>query len=265
MLNKTFVNPKLILGIMGSLTIMALLFSSQVANSNPDIDATIFIDEHMPEYGVAYYAAVDNTTSTASAHIEYKSDSEEDIERYVAFSQQKFEELAKHLGSDDSIPVEVTFAAPLSKAQFTEFATQYALDIDHYQMYFVRGAGDLSRGDLTTVQGTPSDSELISPAELALMEEGVRESAGSDVRFVGWVSVKGRANATAIRQMNRDKRVFLADATDQFMANLLTESTLRQTNISRRVYRQILNEGFTDIYRAPLAYSLVKVGLMDID
>lgn len=265
-MNKVTMKKNLTLYVSGILVIVGLLaalFVTSSVLSSPVIDETIVAEQYEADNSIYFGVGIDNAYEEAVARIDYARDSVEAIESYVEFNQQQIEKLSEL--NVTTIATEVTFAHPLNEDSFVNFVEQYGLDVNSYTMYAVSGENDIPlNGDIHTIYGAPADGNLIPGDMFDMTLEGVAESAAKEIRFVGWVSLNVNATGEQIQSMSADSDVFLVDVTTLIVESMLTADNLINADVSWLMRRKVLADGFAEVHRPQLAYSLAELGILDL-
>ena len=240
--------------------LLYLLVTSAVS-SQTQIDTTelySFVDER---HGVEILMGIDHEANEAVAHVSYQQDTVEGIQNYVEYNDLQLAQLAKNLAPKEIIPVEITFSKPLTQSEFEQFVKESGVTVEKYHLFAVTGTGRLP-GEIHTIGGNPSDTELVPEDSFELTVAGVKEFAGKDARLLGWVTLYGETSIAQISEIKSREDVFLVDVSHSIVEAELTQEKLRDAGISRANSRQFVKNGLTTVHRAPMSYTIAELGLL---
>lgn len=235
------------------------VISNRRATARPQEDATIVLAIEDKPLGVSYLIGVDNQANEVIGRVEYDR-TVTGIENYRTFNNQELTQILQNTDTKDTIPVKVTFSTPLSQAEFTEFVEQFEISVENYIIYMLEPDGKTA-----TIQGSPSDAELIPVEFFNTATTSISQEYNSGAELLGWVEVNGTVQANHISEMQTDARVFLIDVMQLFLESKLTGEALASAGVARSVRQELLQAGFTEIYQAPVAWELYHLGMMELD
>jgi hypothetical protein len=227
--------------------------------ARPQEDGTLVLSVVDENSGVSYVIGVDNLNNEVNGMIEYDRTSVAGIEKYRAFNDQELAKILQNVDAMKSIPVNITFNTPLDQTNFTEFVKQYEISVKSYIIYMREPDGKIA-----TIQGGPSDTELVPVEFFNTATTSISQEYNSGAEFVGWVEVDGTVQAKHVSEIKADQHVFMIDVMQLFLESKLTDEALAKAGIAKDVRRELLQFGFTEIYRAPIAWEVYHLGLMDL-
>ncbi len=138
------------------------------------------------------------------AQVEYKADTIQSLQNYVALNKALTAQLFQD-GLKD-FAVIVTFNRPLPLDDFRAWVAATHLNVNGFTLRVM--AKDGSR---VTVGGAPTGGQLIEDARLKSILDRVAEHGATDVR--GFISVEGVVAAADYNQLIANNDVFLVDVT----------------------------------------------------
>lgn len=239
--------------VLAMLLVIASRFAmfSQDVTARPQEDGTLVLSERDKDAGVSYMIGVDNLRNEVNGMVEYDRDSAAGLEKYREFNRRELAGILQNMDAMDGIPARITFNKPLNQAEFTEFVDRYGISVNFYTLYMRKPDGRVA-----TIQGSPSDEELVPAAYFNTAVTSVSQEYNPDAELVGWVEIDGVIQANHISKMEADERVFLIDVMQLFLESRLTEKALTKAGVARSTRQELLQAGFAEIYRAPVAWSL---------
>lgn len=247
-----------LLAILAFTSVFAIF--SRGVTARPQEDGTLVLAVEDKNSGVSYVIGVDNLHNEVNGMIEYNQDSVASIEKYREFNNQELAKILQDANATDSIPARITFSKPLDQAEFTKFVSQYEIDVKFYTIYMLEPDGKIA-----TIQGSPSDAELIPGEYFDMATTSISQEYNNGAEFVGWVEIDGTVQVNHISEMKTDHGVFLIDVMQTFLESKLTDDALTSAGVGRSARQELLQAGFTEIYRAPVAWNLYHLGLMQMD
>ena len=257
---KKYLNQKwMVLVLLGCVILVGVVISNYQVTASPQEDSTIVSLGEDKQLKVSYLIGVDNQANELIGRVEYES-SITGVEQYREFNNREMEKLLANVQTMDDVPVKITFNSALDQLTFAQFVEQYEVKVDSYIIYMVE-----SSGNIATIQGSPSNTELV-PAEFfnsAIASVSQEYNSGADL--LGWVEVDGTVKAGQILKIQNDQRIFLVDVMQLFLESKLTGEALTRAGIPRGRKQELLQAGFTEIYRAPIAWQLYHLGIMDLE
>lgn len=256
-----FDESKWILLVLTIFVILAgFVISYQGVTARPQEDGTLVIQVADENSGISYVIGVDNLNNEVNGMIEYDQNSEDGIEKYREFNDQELTKILQNVDTMKGIPVKITFNTPLDQTNFTEFVKQYEIGVKNYTIYMLEPDGKIA-----TIQGGPSNTELVPIEFFDIATTSISQEYNTGAEFVGWVEVDGTVQAKHISEIKADQRVFMVDVMQLFLESKLTDEALAEAGIAGSVRQELLQFGFTEIYRAPVAWGLYHLGLMQRD
>ena len=233
-----------------------LAISNRRATARPQEDATIVLSIEDEPSGISYLIGVDNQANEVIGRIDY-DDTATGIAKYQEFNNKELAGILQDIDAIDTIPVKITFNAPLGQTAFTEFVEQYQIDAKNYTIYMLEPDGKIA-----TIQGSPSDTELVPGEYFNMTTTSISQEYNGGAELVGWVEVDGTVRVNRISEMKADQRIYMIDIMQLFLESRLTDEALATAGVAKSVRQELLRAGFTDIYRAPVAWNLYHLGLM---
>ncbi len=230
---------------------------SRDETARPQEDGTLVLSVEDEISEVSYVIGVDNLANEANGMIEYDQNSRAGIEKFREFNNRELVRVLQNMPAMGSIPARITFSRPLSQAEFTEFADRYDIGVKFYTIYMLEPDGKIA-----TIQGSPSDTELVPGEYFNMTTTSISQEYNDGAEFVGWVEVDGMVPVNRISEMKADQRVYMIDVMQLFLEARLTDEALAAAGVAKSVRQELLRTGFTDIYRAPVAWNLYHLGLM---
>jgi len=230
---------------------------SRDATARPQEDGTLVLSVEDEISEVSYVIGVDNLANEANGMIEYDQNSRAGIEKFREFNNRELVGILQNMPAMGSIPARITFSRPLSQGEFTEFADRYDIGVKYYTIYMLEPDGKIA-----TIQGSPSDAELVPDENFNMTTTSISQEYNDGAEFVGWVEVDGMVQVNHISEMKADRCVHMIDVMQLFLESRLTDEALAAAGIGKSVRQELLRTGLTDIYRAPAAWNLYHLGLM---
>ena len=209
-------------------------------------------------YGIQLPPASAHTPADAAqllAMVEYDTYTLEGINQYVTLNQSQVERLLKTASNDDSLAVQITFNRPLSQPEFMAFVEQYQMGVASY-IIWIENEDDT----ITTIEGAPSESELIPTETFHYVLEDVQNRGGLGVP--GWVEVDGLVPVGRLKQMQDDPQLFLIDVMTAVIQEQVTDATMKEAGIARAVRTAVLSQTLKVSRPMYLAWAIGNQGLM---
>lgn len=247
------------------LAIFVILAGFMALNRNvaaqPQEDVTLVLSEEDTKSGITFAIAIDNMEKELLAKVEYDRSSMESIGKYQEFNNQELVKILQNVDPLDKIPVKITFSTPLTQEDFIKFVKQYEIDVDSYYIYMLETGGNIA-----TIQGAPSEEDIVPSMIFDAVTNSISKEYSPGVRLLGWVEIDGSVQVQQIPQLVADEQVFLVDVMQLFLESKLTNETLANAGIAKDIRQDILQVGFTDIYRGgPLAWNLYYLSNDNLD
>ena len=258
--NRFLERKSVLLGLIIFIIVAGTFVYNQRVTARLQEDGTLVLSVADENTGVSYIIGIDNLNNEVNGMIEYDRSSANGIKQYREFNNQELAKiLQNNMDSVASIPVKITFNRPLNQVEFTKFIKQYAIGVKYYTIYMLEPDGKIA-----TIQGSPSDTELVPIEFFNTATTSISQEYNTSAEFLGWVEVEGTVEVNHISEVKADQRVFLIDVMQLFLESKLTEESLVQAGVAPSTRRELLKVGFTEIYRAPLAWELYHWGLMEL-
>lgn len=231
--------------------IIGFAASSQIATGRPQEDGTLILSVEDEVSGVSYLIGVDNLAHEVNAEVEYDNSTANGIERYRAFNNRELVRILKEIDPVESIPVKITFKSPLNEEEFTKFVKLHEIEVENYIIYMLE-----SDGRVVTIQGSPSDTELVPTKFFDIATNSISREYNSGAGFLGWVEVRGLVRAERVAQIGNASHVFLVDVMELFLESKLTDETLANAGIDKGYREELIANGLSNVYQKPIAWGL---------
>lgn len=245
-----------IIGLLGWLVWTDNIVGAFLNSDSPEAQGIVPVYlESLADGRIQFGYGIELPTRSAAAMVEYDYQTIAGINEYVALNQSHLERLLEAAGEEDALAVRVTFNQPLSQEEFTAFVEQYRLTVNSYVIWI-----ENDDGTTTTIQGGPSDTELIPAERFNYVLTDVQSRGG--LESPGWVEVDGTVVVTELKFLSGDTRVFLVDIMAAVIQQQFTDSVMKQAGISRTVRSSVLEEGLQVNRPTYLAWAIRNQGLM---
>lgn len=241
-----------LVGILIGLTIITVnMIQPRSAQARPDAPV-VFLQEGDPVRDVQY--AVGFADGSVNGSVVYDNTRVEGILNYVEFNQQTVSALLA--AKQRQFYALVVFSRPLSRAEFENFASAYALRPTGYSL-----RARAPDGMRSTIFGGPVEGQLIPDELLKLATQDMEARDGT--ALTGWIDVSTVVDAKNLAQLVQDPLVYTVDVTETLLRNNITSAALSAAGADDTTLKAF-HTGTLQVQmsRAPLFWFLEDLGLV---